>query len=82
MQRQRWLVLSSRPSDAKHGMHNSWPSAMQVIPEVVHKVTEKAELIISYNGKPISNGEELTPSETQVSHIAATFPGCCLAEQQ
>lgn len=53
---------------------------MQVIPEVVQKVTEKAQLIISYNGKPISNGEELTPSETQVYHFAATFTGCCLAE--
>ena len=39
---------------------------MQVIPEVVTKITEKATLIVSYNGKTISNGELLTPSETQV----------------
>lgn len=48
-------------------------SAAQVIPEVVQKVTEKAQLIVSYNIKPISNGEELTPSETQVSHM---YPLC------
>ncbi len=39
---------------------------MQVVPEVVSKVTEKAKLYVSYNGKAISNGEEMTPSETQV----------------
>ena len=33
---------------------------------MVSKVTEKAKLCVSYNGKPISNGEELSPSETQV----------------
>ena len=38
----------------------------QVVPEVVTKITEKATLIVSYNGKAVNNGEVLTPSETQV----------------
>ena len=38
---------------------------MQIIPEVISKVTEEAELSILYNGKAIENAEELSPSETQ-----------------
>jgi len=39
---------------------------VQIVPDVVSKVTEKAKLTVAYNGKPISNGETLTPSEAQV----------------
>ena len=42
---------------------------------MVSKVTEKAMLTVNYNGRPISNGEELTPSETQV-------PACRLMEDE
>ena len=34
---------------------------------MVTKITEKATLIVTYNGKVINNGEVLTPSETQVN---------------
>ena len=43
----------------------------QVVPEVVSKVTEQAELSVVYNGTPISNGENLSPSETQVLCVQA-----------
>ena len=33
---------------------------------MVTKITEKASLKVSYNGKAVNNGEMLTPSETQV----------------
>ena len=39
---------------------------VQIVPDVVSKATEKAMLTVAYNGKPISNGETLTPSEAQV----------------
>ncbi|CAK0782803.1 hypothetical protein CVIRNUC_005998 [Coccomyxa viridis] len=37
----------------------------KVVPEVVTKITEKASLKVSYDGKAVNNGEMLTPSETQ-----------------
>ncbi|CAL5220222.1 g2198 [Coccomyxa viridis] len=53
-------LMPSETADYTSGISDT-----TVVPEVVSKVTEKAILTVNYNGRPISNGEELTPSETQ-----------------
>jgi hypothetical protein len=45
----------------------------QVIPDVVSRVTDSAELTVEYDGKPISNGEHLAPSEAQVQCMLIKF---------
>lgn len=39
---------------------------LQVVPDVVSKVTGAATLVVEYDGKPVKNGDHLKPSETQV----------------
>lgn len=60
----------------------------QVIPDVISRVTGAADLKVEYGGKPISNGEHLSPSETQVTvpyedvFIYVFIDACCTSALQ
>ena len=73
----RAAVNSGVPRSSRHGrrVRNIADTRdKQVVPEVVTEVTEKATLILTYNGKNINNGEVLTPSETQVHGSRPLLP--------